>query len=166
MRNLNIQMVSDLVEENGRTIRENNLDRQHELPIGALVQVDNECTGSGSQWTRVVQGYIAVLGRDCDGTPLYYLTIREHDLLDAQIEHDCRHELYEKSQADGPGSEAELDYQAIIRWTSMSNLFGGFTSESLTVIDENEGFLDYLQEQYRFDADDKRDFLMNIRRRL
>ena len=167
MRNLKITMVSDTIEENGKTIRENNLERGHAIPNGALVEVDSGCNfSSGNQFNCVVRGYVVAQGRDCDGTPLYYLSMDPHDLLDAQIVMDCSHVLYRRSEEHGRDSEAEKDYQMFLRWTQQRKHYGGAADESLTVIDINEGLVEYLQEQYNFDADDKRDFLMNIRRRL
>jgi hypothetical protein len=161
-----IQMVSDIIESNGKTIRENNLEREHQIPIGALVELDSASEFSDTEFNRVVRGYVVAQGRDCDGTPLYYLSMDPQDLLDAQIEMDCRHELYRLSEECGRGSEAERDYQMFLRWTSNRRFYGGFSDESLTVISTNDGFVEYLREQYRFNADDKRYFLMNIRREL
>lgn len=57
--------VADFIEGNGKTYRENNMVKEHEIAIGRLV----ECIGTGLRlW---VWGY----GRDCDGTPLYHLTL-------------------------------------------------------------------------------------------
>lgn len=64
-----IVFVSDTVEDNGKTIRENNLEIKHKLSIGDLVEIyweDGEYNG--------VRLRICGLFRDCDGTPLYNLT--------------------------------------------------------------------------------------------
>ncbi|MCT4994224.1 hypothetical protein LZK84_16415 [Pseudomonas aeruginosa] len=66
--------VSDLVEENGKTVRENNLAKNHNIAIGELV----ENVHSG---TRL---YVFGYGRDCDGTPLYHLTANR-DIIGEEI---------------------------------------------------------------------------------
>jgi len=63
-----ITMLHDIVEKNGKTIKENNLDKQHNLKIGDLVEI----TFKPYEGVRL---FICKLSRDCDGTPLYCLTI-------------------------------------------------------------------------------------------
>lgn len=63
----NVQSLSEIVESNGKTVRENNLEKQHNIPVGSLV----ECVYSG------LRLYVAGYGRDCDGTPLYHLTMHQ-----------------------------------------------------------------------------------------
>jgi len=64
INNFNFIFVSDIVEKNGKTVRENNLLLKHKLPIGSLVEIKN--TG--------VRLFIVAHHRDCDGTPLYMLS--------------------------------------------------------------------------------------------
>lgn len=60
----NVIFFGDIVEENGKTIRENNMEKKHARKVGdrVTVKVDD----------RVLMTFICHLGRDCDGTPLYY----------------------------------------------------------------------------------------------
>lgn len=60
--------IHDLVEENGRTIRENNLAINHHISIGSLVENIDE----DSDYYHM-RFYIVEHIRDCDGTPLYVL---------------------------------------------------------------------------------------------
>lgn len=61
--------MSSVVEENGKTIRENNLAIQYKIPLNTLVEVvDREY----SDYSKM-RGYVVHRSRDCDGTPLYYL---------------------------------------------------------------------------------------------
>lgn len=55
---------SEIVEENGKTIRENNMEKTHQIPLGTLVEVSE----SG------IRLFVCSQGRDCDGTPLYGLS--------------------------------------------------------------------------------------------
>jgi len=71
--------VGDLVEENGKTIRENNLAKQHALRLGDVVEVDIELSDRHGFPTKVdLRGkcrlYVVAHMRDCDGTPLYMVS--------------------------------------------------------------------------------------------
>lgn len=61
--------VHDIVNpETGLTYKEENMLKRHNIPIGTLVELD-----SG------VRVFVVSHGRDCDGTPLYYLAIDKED---------------------------------------------------------------------------------------
>lgn len=65
----------DIVEENGKTVKENNLERNHNIPIDTLVEVKyDDWFGDGA--CQKVHGRFWVVEhcRDCDGTPLYNLS--------------------------------------------------------------------------------------------
>jgi hypothetical protein len=63
----NIIILHNLVEKNGKTIKENNLLLKHKIKIGTLVEVINLENYEG------VRLYVVAHTRDCDGTPLYSL---------------------------------------------------------------------------------------------
>lgn len=65
-----IIVMHDIVEKNGKTAKENNLEKTHKIKIGALVELK-----SGARL------FIVKHLRDCDGTPLYGLTadLEEYD---------------------------------------------------------------------------------------
>jgi hypothetical protein len=69
-----MQSVSDLVEENGKTVRENNSSKQHTIPLGTLVEVN--CDYIDEHGLRM---FVGRYERDCDGTPLYGLTFKTQD---------------------------------------------------------------------------------------
>ena len=62
--------VADIVEKNGKTVRENNLSEKHKIPLGTLVEVD-----IGQSSHKGVRLYVCAHNRDCDGSPLYTLGI-------------------------------------------------------------------------------------------
>ena len=67
-------MIHDLVEENGKTIRENKLEIQHKIPIGVLVEVKyDDWYGDGACQRVHARLWVIEHARDCDGTPLYVL---------------------------------------------------------------------------------------------
>jgi hypothetical protein len=83
----NIIMFSEIVEANGKTIRENNLAKRHHYPLGTVVEVDLRAPGyfedpQGPEPPRVRTHLIVCgHGRDCDGTPLYCLGDRPYPPL-------------------------------------------------------------------------------------
>jgi len=79
---IDIVLAHSLVEANGKTIRQNNLEKQHRLQEGQEVRVytcDGEDDPPGTidhvhddQCASHV-AFILHCGRDCDGTPLYWI---------------------------------------------------------------------------------------------
>lgn len=57
------------VQSNGKTVRENNLDIEHAIPVGTLVEVLSD----GDNPTAMLRVFVVEHTRDCDGTPLYSL---------------------------------------------------------------------------------------------
>lgn len=73
--NVEIINVSDIVEANGKTWRENNLAIEHGIPIGTLVEVKfDSWFGEGACWKVQARLWVVAHTRDCDGTPLYSLS--------------------------------------------------------------------------------------------
>lgn len=61
-------LVQDMIESNGKTVRENNLSKEHSIPLDTLVEVKGtENTG--------IRAFVVYYHRDCDGTPLYGLSM-------------------------------------------------------------------------------------------
>lgn len=76
-------MVHSIVEANGKTIRENNLEIQHKIPIGTLVEVKyDNWYGNGACEKTHARLWVVEHTRDCDGTPLYSLGRNENILCD------------------------------------------------------------------------------------
>jgi len=69
-----ITNFSNIVEQNEKTIKENNLELKHNIPIGTLVEVKyDEWYDDGACIKAHVRLFIVAHNRDCDGTPLYSL---------------------------------------------------------------------------------------------
>ncbi|OPZ68457.1 MAG: hypothetical protein BWY82_02543 [Verrucomicrobia bacterium ADurb.Bin474] len=72
-----IVMFHDLVEKNGKTIRENNLDKTHRFPLGALVRTEVHVEGayrskvSCDRAKVTLDLYVVEHTRDCDGSLMY-----------------------------------------------------------------------------------------------
>ena len=70
-----VYMIHDIVEANGKTIKENNLAIMHNIPIGTLVEAEwQEWLSKGACWSVKARLWVVAHGRDCDGTPLYSLS--------------------------------------------------------------------------------------------
>lgn len=55
----------------GRTYREINNAKQHAIPIGALVEFHSEYSPEDSGF----RAFVVLQARDCDGTPMYSLSL-------------------------------------------------------------------------------------------
>ncbi len=74
---------ADIIEENGKTIRENNLEKTHDIPIGTLVEVKfDEWHGNGACEKTHARLWVVSHDRDCDGTPLYSLSPFKEPMFD------------------------------------------------------------------------------------
>ena len=62
---VNLADLVDPEDPQGRTYRQINATKQHTLPVGSLVELE--------EGTRL---WIVYQGRDCDMTPLYWLAMR------------------------------------------------------------------------------------------
>ncbi len=68
-----VVFFKDLVEDNGKTIEQNNLSNGHKYPIGTLVKFETETCHGGSETKTSGTLYVMEHTRDCDGSPLYLL---------------------------------------------------------------------------------------------
>ena len=79
-KNPSILLFSEIVEANGKTIRENNMEQKHLYPIGEVVEVDLDLSQPGCDdgidinLKGVCTLYVTGHNRDCDGTPLYIIS--------------------------------------------------------------------------------------------
>lgn len=75
-----IILFSDIVEANGKTIRENNLTREHLYPLGTIVEIDLDISQPGTEpgieinLKGTCRLFVVGHNRDCDGIPLYVLS--------------------------------------------------------------------------------------------
>jgi len=119
--NTKVIFVGDIVEENGKTLKENNLAIEHTIPINALVEIVNSKEYGG------IRLFVVHYSRDCDGTPLYELSF-EKDAYKRYEELKLETEDYESTSA----FERELSNRLMQR--HIGKLFGPFGGDSLKVI--------------------------------
>ena len=163
MSNQNIIIVHDIVEENGKTIKENNMEKTHKFPIGALVEAEVNIKGQNpreipkEEWDTIPEGgtgweadgilkgrfYVISHNRDCDGTPLYTISMTHPEEYE---EHPPIHLLFgdvdqfvHDIRFGTDKHPAERDYMLFNREMSRSDffkMFSGMPEESLTLITE------------------------------
>lgn len=63
----NVADLADPSDPAGRSYRQVNAEKRHAIPLDALVEVE-----SGERL------YVVMQGRDCDQTPLYWLSMEGH----------------------------------------------------------------------------------------
>lgn len=115
-----VQNIADIVEGNGKTIRENNHNIQHSIPLYTLVEINaNVLAESGMR--LLVQGHT----RDCDGTPLYMLT------------HDAR--VVGKNVHENPKSSDPLS--TAYYWQTQGKVISGYGESALIIIESAESVL-------------------------
>jgi hypothetical protein len=119
---MKIIMASDIVEENGKTIRQNNLERAHKIPIGALVEIISADDPLDVEPTRGLRLFVVHHSRDCDGSPLYSLSFSRKaqeklEEVDKNADALRRDGLYVMCHSRAQGA-----------------LLGGYDEDSLTVI--------------------------------
>jgi len=68
--------ISNLKMKSGKTWREENESKSHNIPLGTLVEVDfdDSCLESPRKGLRL---FVVSHDRDCDGTPLYGLSFEK-----------------------------------------------------------------------------------------
>jgi hypothetical protein len=71
-----IDVIYNLINpETGKTYKDENLEKQHRIPIGALVEVKwDTWFGEGACWKVHARLWVVAHRRDCDGTPLYSIS--------------------------------------------------------------------------------------------
>lgn len=70
--------VADIKNPNtGKTYREENHEKTHNIPLGTLVEVDFNDEGYENP-KKGLRMFVVEHNRDCDGTPLYSLSFRKN----------------------------------------------------------------------------------------
>jgi len=81
-------IAHNLVEANGKTRKENNLEIEHKIPVGSLVELENG-----------VRLFVAKQSRDCDGTPLYILNCVDEQAVYSYWDDDQEYQEREVQRA-------------------------------------------------------------------
>lgn len=72
--------LGDIVEANGKTIRENNREIPHNIPVGTLCDVKYDRWHGGGACEKVhARLWVVEHRRDCDGSVLYALSPKRRE---------------------------------------------------------------------------------------
>jgi len=75
---INMAEIVDPDDPQGRTYRQVNQEKQHNIPVGSLVEIGHP----DDKYNDDLNGlrlWVVWHGRDCDGTPLYWLSADKED---------------------------------------------------------------------------------------
>lgn len=113
--------LADMVEENGKTVRENNEALKHNIPLLTLVEVESDDPDRNGLRLFVVEH-----SRDCDGTPLYSLSFDKNSVIER--------DKMERNIADStPGT---MDHSIYVTYYHRYSgaILSGYPESSLTII--------------------------------
>lgn len=122
---MDLVFAGDIVEENGKSVRENNLERQHRIPLGTLVEIFEDDPLQEDSYHRL-RLYVVDHARDCDGTPLYSLSFNK------KVVEELR--AVERDINTGLLTAQELQLSHCVRWNCLGAILNGFPEESLMVL--------------------------------
>lgn len=138
-------VLSNMVESNGKTVRENNTAIPHNIPVGTLVEVHfDEWHGDGACEKTHARLWVIEQGRDCDGSPMYWLCDKTIDVIETIVRETCTEIRHEQPPIRVPFSESSDGPDGGTRrfWNfarSMGiELRGGFGEDSLTPVEVTE----------------------------
>ena len=106
--------VNDIIEQNGKTWKENNLEKVHTIPLDTLVEINYP----DSKYHRM-RMYVVHYDRDCDGTPIYSLG-KKGDRYRNPTEEDTEGDTWAR------------------KMFNLTDIHYAFGEESLIVIKENK----------------------------
>lgn len=96
---------ADLISsDTGKTFREENEEKKHNIPLGTLVEVDVDDYYLENP-KKGLRLFVVSHDRDCDGTPLYSLSFNKNWKKDKYGE---KFELLNKAQIDSGYDENSL----------------------------------------------------------
>ena len=119
--------VGDIVEANGKTWKENNLELKHNIPIGALVEINWD----GGEYNGICL-FVVEHARDCDGSPLYGLSFDKDAFTDAQ---ECERNI-KNMKEHVSDYELPMRIEHHNRERAVARILNGMSEECLTVISE------------------------------
>ena len=123
-----ITFISETVEQNGKTIKQNNLEKKkHNIELGTLVEITSDDTLHDEEdQHNGLRLFVVQHTRDCDGTPLYSLSFNKAAGCELQSAMDDL-----EKQAKG-----SLEHD-LVSWMTINlqgSILHGFPEESLKVV--------------------------------
>lgn len=134
----NAVIVSEIIEQNGKSVKENNMQVHHVIPIGAIVEIIDSYNDYPEEFVSNEHGirlFVVSHDRDCDGTPLYGLSFNRF----AKLKHDeCKKELElaKKHYASTRSDDAFLNLRisAHIEANASGAIIHGYSESSLIIV--------------------------------
>lgn len=118
--------VGDLVEDNGLTVEQNNLQLKHKIPLGALVEISYDSNyDEPDDDTNGLRLFVVDHSRDCDGTPLYGLSFSR----DAKKRLDEIVDDIEKAWTN-----EDRQFLTFIKWGRQGAILHGYSEDILKEI--------------------------------
>lgn len=123
-----INIVSNIVEENGKTVHQNNMEKEHAVPIGTLVEItyENEYEEEDER-VKGLRLFVVDHQRDCDGTPLYGLSFS----LGAKKDLDSIERSIEKGSYS---SQAEYNLLVMLKWQAGGKIMNSYSEDCFVVV--------------------------------
>lgn len=117
------------------------MERLHSIPVDTLVEVQyDDWFGGGACAKTHARLWVVEQGRDCDGTPLYWLGPKPLDVIKTIVRETCVEITGDPVPVCGNGEENNADTRRFwnIARTMGIVLRGGFSEDSLTPIEVTE----------------------------
>ncbi|MEG0870019.1 MAG: hypothetical protein RSD49_01590 [Hafnia sp.] len=131
-----VAFVGDLPMADGRTWRQQNLEKRHEIAVGSLVEVNSD--DNDPSFSDGLRLYVHSHTRDCDGTPLYCLTHEYRNIGKNLFGRD------ERPQVDP--NKPETAIQVVLWHQALGSVRNGLPEGSLTVIKTAEAVAERFKE--------------------
>jgi len=122
----NAILVQNIVEGNGKTVRENNVEKIHKIPLYSLVEIQIGQWDDEEDPVNGLRLYVVSHTRDCDGTPLYGLSYSKNAKKELE-----KYENEKKSIVD----RREMELCNLIIWQCQGKITGGYSEDSLVLIE-------------------------------
>lgn len=121
--------VGDIVENNGKTWKQNNLAKQHDIPLGTLVEITYKSDYEDEEDSKFgLRLFVVNHSRDCDGTPLYDMSFDKNSYKEFK---QTEEKIQNKDFSDS------MD-EALVRWMHQRTsgaILRHYGRESLKVVE-------------------------------
>ena len=109
--------IGDMIEENGKSIKENNMEIKHDIPLGTIVEIITWDKESQEKYGGL-RLFVVECDRDCDNTPLYGLS------WDIELIGKTRQKIYDTDHM----------LTKTLKFANRHNVNRGFSEENLKII--------------------------------
>lgn len=131
---MSVIAVGDIVMSNGKTWRQQNMEKVHNIPRGTLVEIsygEDSYAKNDPESKEGLRLFVCGHTRDCDGSPLYDLSHNRNATDEFQ---ELRKKIEEKSWLETPDDPYA---EGLIRWSYFrvgGQIISGMDESSLKII--------------------------------